>query len=127
MPPKKQPDYYTIVFEKYIDIMTDADRIYYIVADKLKDLIAQTPIDSWEDSAIPDFMETCVILNSQRKFLDKKINDPPEEEVKFANKNGIKDVLMTKEELRTLQSFVITVEEQKALLQIEHGFSCQIN
>jgi hypothetical protein len=127
MPPKKQPDYYTIVFEKFIDIMTDADRLYYMLVDRIKEMVTVSPIDAWENSPIPDFTETYIIVNSLRKFLDKKINNPPEEEVKFTTKNNIKDVLMTKEELRTLQSFVITLEEQKALLQVEYNFNCQVN
>ncbi len=72
-------------------------------------------------------METTVILNSLRQLLDKKINDPPEEEVKFCNENKIKDVLATKHELTMIQKFVISIEEQKALLLQEYDFHNQTN
>ncbi len=124
---KEQPQYYTILFDKYIDLMTETDRYYYMVADKIKDLIAEHPIDKWEDSPIPDFVETYVILNSLRELLDRKINDPPEEEVKFCNENKIKDVLVTKVELTMIQKFVISIEEQKNLLQLEYNFKYELN
>jgi len=123
MAKKEQPEYYTILFDKYIDLMTESDRYYYMVAEELKNLISNTDIDSWEKSPIPDFMETVVILNSLRSFLDKKINEPTDEEVKFCNENKIKDVLVSKEELVMLQKFVMALEEQKALLFTEYKFS----
>jgi hypothetical protein len=124
---KEQPQYYTILFDKYIDLMTETDRYYYMVADELKNLINKHEIGTWESSPIPDFMETVVILNSLRQLLDKKINEPSEEEVKFCEENKIKDVLVTKQELVMIQKFVMGVEEQKALLLTEHNFRSEIN
>lgn len=124
---KEQPEYYTILFDKYIDLMTETDRYYYMVADKLKELIINNKIDSWDDTPIPDFLETIVILNSLRTLLDKKINNPTEEEVKFCNENDIKDVLVTKYELTLLQKFVISLEEQKNLLLLQYNFNYEIN
>lgn len=123
MSKKQQPEYYTILFEKYLEIMTEADKYYYMVAEELKDLVGKHPTDKWEETSIPDFMDTIVILHSLRSFLDKKINDPSEEEIKYCNENQIKDVLVTKEELVILQKFVIALEEQKALLYTEYKFS----
>lgn len=127
MAEKKDPQYYTIVFEKFIDIMTDTDRYFYMISDELKALTSRYEINAWDDSPIPDFMETCVILNSLRKFLDKKMNEPSEEEIKFCNKNNIKDVLMTREELTILQSFIITLDEQKVFMQKEYNFNHIVN
>lgn len=124
---KQDPEYYTIVFERYLDIMTDADRYYYMVVQELKELITKFPIDNWESTPIPDFTETYVILNSLRALLNKKINEPTKEEVKFCEENNIKDVLVTKTELVMLQKFVLAIEEQKALLSQEYGFKCDIN
>jgi hypothetical protein len=124
---KEQPQYYTILFDKYIELMTDTDRYYYMVADKLKELILEHNIDNWENTPIPDFMETVVILSSLRELLDKKINDPPEEEIKFCNENNIKDVLVTKFELTLLQKFSLSIEEQKQLLLQEYGFKYELN
>lgn len=124
---KQEPEYYTIVFEKFLDIMKDADRYYYMVAQELKEMIQKSDIDSWEKGAVPDFMETLVILNSLRSLLDKKINEPTKEEVKFCEANNIKDVLVTKHELTMLQKFVMAIEEQKALLLQEYGFRHEVN
>ena len=127
MPKKQQPEYFTIIFEKFIDIMTDTDRYYYMVSSELKDLVSSIDIDKWKDSPIPDFMDTVVILHSLRSFLDKKMNEPTEEEVKFCNENKIKDVLVTKEELVILQKFVMALEDQKALLLTEYKFNYLTN
>jgi hypothetical protein len=123
MAKKEQPEYYTILFERYIELVTESDRYYYMVAEELKNLIAKTEVAEWENSPIPDFMETIVILHSLRTFLDKKINEPTDEEIKFCNENKIKDVLVSKEELVMLQKFVMALEEQKALLFTEYKFS----
>ena len=124
---KQQPMYYTILIDKYLDLMTDTDRYYYMVAQELKELIEKVKLDEWESSPIPDFMETVVILNSLRQLLDKKANDPTEEEVKFCEENKIKDILVTKEDLVMIQKFVIGIEEQKALLLAEYNFHCDPN
>ena len=123
MPKKQQPEYYTILFEKFVDMITDSDRYYYMVSSELKDLISKVDVDNWKDSPIPDFMDTVVILHSLRTLLDKKMNEPSEEEIKFCNENNIKDVLVTKDELVMLQKFAIALEEQKALLFTEYKFS----
>lgn len=124
---KEQPQYYTILFDKYIDLMTETDRYYYMVADKIKELINSHNIEDWDNTPIPDFLDTLVILNSLRELLDRKVNDPPEEEVKFCNENKIKDVLVTKAELTMLQKFVLSIQEQKDLLQQEHNFRYELN
>lgn len=124
---KQDPEYYTIVFEKYIEIMNEADRYYYMIAQELKEMIAAHSIDLWENTPIPDFTETLVILNSLRTLLDKKINEPTKEEIKFCEQNNIKDVLVTKQELVMLQKFVLAIEEQKVLLNQEYGFKYEVN
>lgn len=123
MPKKQQPEYYTIIFEKFLDIMKETDSYYYMVSEELKNMVTKFEIEDWKNSAIPDFMDTVVILNSLRTFLDKKINEPSQEEIKFCAENNIKDVLVTKEELVMLQKFVLALDEQKALLLTEHKFS----
>ena len=71
---KEQPQYYTILFDKYIDLMTETDQYYYMVADKTKELMNSHSIEIWDDTPIPDFLETLVILNSLRHLLDKNIS-----------------------------------------------------
>jgi hypothetical protein len=123
----QKPQYYTIVFEKFIDLITESERYYFMLAQQLKEYVAEVKMEDWDESPIPDFMETMVILQALRQFLDNKINKPSEEEVKFATANNIKDVLVTAEELSLLQSMVITLEDQKELLKSQYNFDYAVN
>lgn len=133
MPPKKKTagrkkvQYYTIVFEKYMDIVGDVDKTYYILSDKLKEMIASTKIEDWYESAIPEFAESFLLTDSYRLFLDDKINNPTEQEVEVILKNNIKDVLFTKDELQVMQHFYLALEAKKAALLENYNFSCYIN
>jgi len=130
MPPakkKQKAQYYTIVFEKYMDIVSDVDKTYYILSDKLKEMISSTKIEDWYDSEIPEFLETFLLTVSYRVFLDDKINNPTEQEVEVIVKNNIKDVLFTKEELEVMQQLYLTLESRKVALLQNYNFSCFIN
>ena len=130
MPPSKKKQkvqYYTIVFEKYMDIVTDVDKTYYILSDKLKEMISSTKIEDWYDSAIPEFLETFLLADSYRVFLDDKINNPTEQEVEVTIKNNIKDVLFTKDELDVMQQLYLTLESRKVALLQNYNFSCFLN
>lgn len=123
----QKPQYYTIIFEKFIDLVSETERYHFMLALQMKEYITDIKMEDWDTSPIPDFMETMVILRALRELLDKKINSPSEEETKFATANNIKDVLVTKEELALLQSFVITLEEQKELLKQQYNFDYAVN
>ena len=131
MPPakKKQPkiQYYTIVFDKYMEIVTDVDKTYFILCDKVKELVTNVKIDEWFESPIPDFIETYMLADAYRLFLDDKINNPTEKEVEITVKNNIKDVLFSKEELDTMQHFYLALEARKEMLLRVHNFSCAVN
>ena len=123
----QKPQYYTIVFEKFIDLITESERYYFMLGLQLKEYINEVKMEDWDSSPVPDFMETIVILQALRQFLDNKINKPNEEEIKFATANNIKDVLVTAEELAVLQSMVITLEDQKELLKSQYNFDYAVN
>jgi len=130
MPPaKKKPkvQYYTIVFEKYMEIVTEVDKTYFILSDKLKDMISTTNIEEWYESPIPQFLETFLLVDSYRAFLDDKINNPTDQEVEITIKNNIKDVLFTKDELDVMQHFYLAVEARKEMLLQTFNFSCSLN
>ena len=128
MPPakKKKIQYYTVEFEKFLEIITDAERTNVLICDKIKDLAVEVPTKDWEVSPILDFLDSCLMVNSFRDFLDDKINYPSEEEVAFVTKNNIKDVLFTKDELEVLQSFFLTIEAKKEYLLRNYNFSCSL-
>jgi hypothetical protein len=127
MAPKKKAQYYTVQFEKYLEIISDTEKTNVILTDRIKDLVGNVLVQDWDYSPIPDFLETYLLINAFRDFLDQKINSPTNEEVEFATKNDIKDVLFTKEELEFLQSFFLAIESRKNYLNETHNFSCSIN
>ena len=124
---KKVVQYYTIVFEKYMEVVAEVDKTYYILCDRLKEMVEITKIEDWYDSPIPEFIESYLLADSYRVFLDEKINNPTEEEVEVTLKNNIKDVLFTKDELGTMQHFYLALEARKEMLLYKHNFSCSIN
>ena len=130
MPPAKKKTkvkYYTIVFEKYMDIVSDVDKTYYILCDKLKEMISETKTEEWYESPIPEFVESYLLVDSYRMFLDDKINNPTEQEVEITVKNNIKDVLFTQEELNAMQNFYMALEARKEALLRNYNFSCFVN
>lgn len=131
MPPskKKKPTvkYYTIVFEKYMDIVTEVDKSYNIIADKVKELTQETPVENWYDSSIPDFIEFFLLVDSYREFLDEKINNPSEEEIQVTIKNNIKDVLFSEQQLQYMQDLHFSLESKKEYLLFKYNFSAAIN
>lgn len=124
---KKTVKYYTIVFEKYMDIVTEVDKSYYILSDKLRELTQKIPIEDWYDSPIPDFIEVFLIADSCREFLDDKINNPSEEEIQITVKNEIKDVLFSKDQLQVLQQLYLSLEARKEELLFKYNFSSSVN
>lgn len=130
MPPAKKKtkvQYYTIVFEKYMEVVTEVDKTYYIFGDKLKELVTELKIEDWYDSPIPDFVESFLLIDSYRAFLDDKINNPTEEEVEITIKNNIKDVLFTKDELGVMQHFYLAMEARREMLLQKYNFSSNLN
>ena len=130
MPPAKKKtkiQYYTIVFEKYMEVVLEVDKAYYILGDKLKELITTLKVEDWYESPIPDFVESFLLVDSYRAFLDDKINNPTEQEVEITVKNNIKDVLFTKDELGVMQHFYLAMEGRKEMLLQKYNFSSNIN
>ncbi len=130
MPPSKKKQkvqYYTISFEKYLEVMKENDQIYNILCERLKEDICKISIQDWSESEIPDMVESYVLIDSFRIFLDEKINNPSQEEIDFCEKNNIKDVLFTKEQIGMMQQYFLNIEERKEYLIKNYGFSCYVN
>jgi hypothetical protein len=127
MAPKKKVQYYTVQFEKFLEIVSDTEKTNLMITDHIKDLADNVPVKEWDTSPVYDFLESCLLVNSFRDFLDNKINNPSEEEVEFVTKNNIKDVLFSKDELEILQSFFLAIESKKEYLIRAHNFSCSLN
>ena len=124
---KKKEQYYTVVFEKYLEVLEEVDRFYIMLADKLKELTTRVPIVEWADSPIPDFTEAYTHIYSFSMFLDEKINNPSDEEIQFTVKNNVKDVLFREDELAVMQKSYIQMQAIKQMLYNVHNFSSEIN
>ena len=72
---------------------------------------------------------TDAYLNAKvlKDFIQKKIEDPDDEIVKFAAKNKIEGVLLTRNELAMLQTLVNNFEETKEFLNKTYGFTTLLN
>lgn len=117
--------YYTINFEKFIELMNEVDHKYMIAADIVKKQIIETSTDQWENTAIRDLMRIIVQVGDLRDFLEMKVENPSEQEVKLSKKYDIKDVLMTTEDLARLNMNLLSIEEDEADLEICHKISLQ--
>ena len=76
MPPAKKKQkiqYYTIVFEKYMEIVTEIDKTYYILSDKLKDMINTPEIQNMLKMINPD------------KLMDKLAGLTPSDSKQFSD------------------------------------------
>ncbi len=124
---KKKVQYYTIVFEKYLEVLGEVNSFHFYLSDRIKDLTKEIPIDSWSESPLPDLMDSFVLVDSYRIFLDEKINNPSDEEIKFTTENNIKDVLFDEEELKAMQKFYIMMEEKRRILYEVHNLSTEVN
>ena len=112
--------YYVIKFEKFLELMEEIEHKYQIAADLLHDKILGTLPEFWDDTEIPDLIEFFANVNDIRKFLEEKINNPTDEEVKLAAKFNIKEVLIRESELAKMNALLMAEEELEAGLQIDH-------
>ena len=112
--------YFVIKFEKFLELMEEIEHKYQITADLLHDKILGTLPEFWDDTEIPDLIEFFANVNDIRKFLEEKINNPPDEEVKLAAKYNIKEVLIRESELAKMNALLMAEEELEAGLQVDH-------
>jgi hypothetical protein len=124
---KQKIQYYTMVTEKFLDILDAVTQEQMVVSDILKESVSTVKIDKWNEKETSDVIETYVVMNSFKKLLENKIRNPTKEEIKFANEHDIKDVLLTEEELITVQRFIVSVAEQKDILYIDHNISLTVH
>ena len=112
--------YFVIKFEKFLELMEEIEHKYQITADLLHDKILGTLPEFWEGTEIPDIIELFANINDIRKFLEDKINNASDEEIKLAAKYNIKDVLITSQELAKMNTLLMAEQELEADLELEH-------
>lgn len=118
-------DYYVVKFEKYIQLMEEIEHKYQILADLIHEHVLATLPDFWEGTPIKDLMKFYVDVAELHDFLEDKINNASEEEVKLAAKYNIKDVLIKSDELAQMNVYLVSIEELEARIEVEHKISIQ--
>lgn len=119
--------YYTITLQKGLNLLVDSDRCAKTFAETVKNMASKYSIDNWDSSPIADYMDAYLNSKVLKDFLQKKIQDPDEQLVRFAAKNKIDGILLTKNELTMLQTLVSNFEETKEYLNKTYGFSTLLN
>jgi|688.fasta_scaffold70981_7 hypothetical protein len=128
MDKKTKSQYYTITLEKALNLLIDSDRCSRLFAESVKSLIEKyKDIKDWNDSPLPDYMDSYLNAKVLKDFMQKKIEQPDDKLVEFAAKNNIKGVLLTANELSLLQSLVNNHEEGKEYMNKTYGFSTMLN
>ncbi len=112
--------YFVIKFEKFLELMEEIEHKYQITADLLHDKILGTLPEFWDNTEIPDLIEFFANVNDIRRFLEDKINNATDEEIKLSAKYNIKDVLLKSEELARMNTLLLAEQELEADLEIEH-------
>ena len=112
--------YYTMVLDKFDELLKNSQRDYHITSSVMKELIEKHQQDDWEEQGVHDAIETFVIVRSLKFLLENKLNDPPQEEIDFCAKNNIKDILLTEADLFAIQRYVAAIEDQKELMKNLH-------
>jgi len=119
--------YYTITLEKALNLLVDSDRCTRMFSTNVKTMVEKYALDSWDTSPIPDYMDAYLNAKVLKDFVQKKIENPDDEIVKFAAKNKIEGVLLTRNELIMLQTLVNNFEETKEFLNKTYGFTTLLN
>jgi hypothetical protein len=104
-------------------MMEEIEHKYQILADIIHEEVLATLPDFWEGTPITDLMKTFVDVSELREFLEDKINNASEEEIKLTTKYNIKDVLIKNDELAHMNVFLLSIEELEARLEVEHKIS----
>ncbi len=112
--------YYVIKFEKFLELMEEIEHKYQITADLLHDKILGTLPEFWEGTEIPSLISFFANINDIRNFLEDKINNATDEEIKLSMKYNIKDVLLKAEELAVMNTLLLAEQELEADLELQH-------
>ena len=120
------PQYYTITFEKFIEMVRQIDALYNVIANLLKENINAKPIEEWENTPIPELSGYFAALNEIKIYLDDIINNPTEEETDFIIKHNIKDVLVSVSDLHAIDVMMGAIQEYSNRLYEKHGIATNL-
>jgi len=73
---KQKVQYYTMVTEKYLEILDSVTQEHSVISDILKESVSTVKINKWNESETSDVIETYVVINSFKKLLENKLKNP---------------------------------------------------
>lgn len=124
---KELEGYFTVKPDKFAQLVANANRSYYMVADHLQDNVIGSEIKEWGDGPIPLLTQAYASLHDLLWELDEIINNPPKEITKIAKKHDIKGILVKGDKLLYLNNSLLEVEKIQKRLEEEHKVNFSIN
>jgi len=126
MSEKELAQYYTIKFEKFIEMIKQIDSLYAMLSTLLKEHVSKNEIENWSTTPIPELSGYFAAVNELKFYLDDIINNPSEEEIKIMIENEIKDVLVSLSDLNALNIMFGALQEFGDRLYEKHNIATNI-
>ena len=118
--------YYTIKFEKFMEMIKQIDGLYSVLSTLIKEHVTANEIDVWDHTPIPELSGYFAAVNEIKNFLDDIINNPTEEEVELMIKHEIKDVIVSLSDLNALNIMFGAIQEFSDRLYDKHKIATNI-
>jgi hypothetical protein len=118
--------YYTINFEKFMEMIKQIDGLYNVLSALIKEYATANEISDWENTPIPELSGYFAAVNEIRSYLDDIINNPTEEEIELMIKHEIKDVIISLADLNALNTMFGAIQEFSDRLYEKHKIATNI-
>jgi len=118
--------YYTIKFEKFMEMIKQIDGLYNVLSALIKEHVTANEINEWENTPIPELSGYFAAVNEIKNYLDDIINNPTEEEVELMIKHEIKDVIISLSDLNALNVMFGAIQEFSDRLYEKHKIATNI-
>ena len=118
--------FYTIKKEKYEELVKHTERTFWISTDVLQDAVVASLPQEWEETPIFLLMEFCTTIRSLRSHLAELVK-PSKNLQLIAKKNNITEILLTKENLATLNILLLSSENLEKRLMVEEKIVFSVN
>jgi len=126
MSEKELAQYYTIKFEKFLEMVKQIDSLYGVLSTLLKEHVSRNEIENWSDTPIPELSGYFAAVNELKHYLDDIINNPTEEEIEIMVEHEIKDVLVSLSDLNAVNIMFGAIEEFGDRLYEKHNIATNI-
>ena len=118
--------YYTINFEKFMEMIKQIDGLYSVLSALMKEHVTANDISDWGETPIPELSGYFAAVNELKNYLDDIINNPTEEEIELMIKHEIKDVIVSLSDLNSLNIMFGAIQEFSDRLYEKHNIATNI-